>query len=69
MSAILTLLPSIIGLIPTLTVGIEHLIAFIMSVRMATMQTKEWTQELEDQFLKALLDTTLQAAYQPDKKL
>lgn len=69
MTAFLTLLPTILGLIPTLTVGVEHLFTFIMSVRTAAMQSKEWTPEMEDLFIKSLIDTALQAAYQPDKKV
>lgn len=66
MQAALALLPLILQYLPTVTVGIEHLIAWITNLRTAAKQANMWTPELETAFLEALILTKTDAAYQPD---
>lgn len=68
MTAILALLPGILALIPSISNGVEQLIALIGSIRTAAQQTGEWSPELETQFLNALLATKTDPAWQPDPK-
>lgn len=65
-AAILAILPQIIALIPIITTGVEHIIAWINSIRTAAQQTGQWTPALETAFLEALIATKLDPAYQPD---
>ena len=67
MQAALALLPLILQYLPTVTVGIEHLIAWISGVRTAAKQSGEWTPEMETDFLEALIATKNDPAYQPDR--
>jgi hypothetical protein len=63
----LALAQLLIPLIPTIASGVEHLIAFIGSVRAAAQQTGEWTPAMEEAFRAALLATKTDPAYQPDQ--
>ena len=67
MPAILALLPQIFALLPTVTTGVEHLIAWIESIRASAQQSGEWTPELDDQYRASLLATRNNPAYQPDQ--
>lgn len=67
MAAILALLPGILSMLPTITTGVEKLVALIGSIRGAAQQSGEWTPDLESAFLNALLATKTDPAYQPDK--
>ena len=69
MAAILALLPSIISMIPTVTTGVENLIAFIGSIRTAAQQTGEWTPALELAFTEALIAKGSSKAWTPDAAL
>lgn len=69
MAAILALLPGIISLIPTVTSGVENLIAFIASIRAAAQQSGEWTAELEAAFVAALIAKGSSKPYTPDAAL
>lgn len=53
-------------MLPTITVGVEHLINWIGSLRAAAKQTREWTEELETAFLEALLASRTDPAWQLD---
>ena len=66
MTAALALLPIILQYLPTMTVGVEQLIAWITSVRTAASQASVWTPELETAFLEALIATKTTPAYQLD---
>jgi hypothetical protein len=52
-------------MLPTITTGVEHLIAFITSVRTAAKQTGEWTDAVEASFRGALLVLGKDPAYLP----
>jgi hypothetical protein len=54
----------LIPMLPTITTGVEHLIAFIMSVRTAAKQTSEWTDKIESDFRGSLLVMGKESAYQ-----
>lgn len=66
MTAALALIPVILQYLPQVTVGVENLIAWIRSIRSAAQQSGEWTDALEAQFRKSLLDSGIDPAYQPD---
>lgn len=68
MPAIIAIIAQLIPLIPSLTVGVESLIAFIASIRTAAQQSGEWTPELEKAFLDALLARSTSPAWRPDPK-
>lgn len=69
MAAILVLLPQLIALIPTLSVGVANLISFIASVRSAAQQSGEWTPELEKQFVDTLIARGSTDAWKTDAAL
>jgi len=69
MAAIIALLPTLIALIPTISTGIQNLIAFIASIRTAAQQSGEWTPELEKQFLDALIAKGSTDAWKTDAEL
>jgi hypothetical protein len=69
MGAIISILPSVISLIPTITTGVENIIALVAGIRSAAQQTAEWTPELEKQFVDALIARALTKAWTPDSKL
>lgn len=66
MAAALALLPQILALLPTVEVGVEHLIAWIQSIRTAAKQSGEWTPDLETAFLNSLVAWAGSPALQPD---
>lgn len=66
MSNALALVQIIMPLLPTITTGVNHLIAWIQSVRTAAQQANEWTDEMEIAFRKSLEETKTNPAYQPD---
>jgi len=68
MQAALALIPLILQLLPQITVGVQELIAWIDSIRLAASQTSEWTPALEAQYRAALFAKTGDAAYAPDAK-
>ena len=47
----------IMALLPTVTSGVEHLIAFVKTVRKSALSNGEWTEEMEQAFRAALLAT------------
>lgn len=57
---------ALIAALPTITVGITQLIAWITEVRKAAQQSAAWTPEMESAFLRALEATKTNPAYQPD---
>ena len=69
MAAILALLPGLIGLIPTITTGLSSLIAFIGAIRTAAQQTSQWTPELENLFIEALIAKGSTDAWKTDAEL
>lgn len=66
MAAALVLVPQILALIPTITVGIEHLFAWILKIREAAQQSGEWTADMENAFVASLIARTKMSMYQPD---
>lgn len=69
MTAIIALIPTLIGLIPSAMSAAQAIIAFIASIRKTAQQTGEWTPELEKQFLDALIARTTDPAWIPDKPI
>ena len=69
MTAILALLPTLIGLIPTITTGLSVVIKFIADVRTAAQQTSQWTPELEKQFVDALILKGSSDAWKTDAEI
>lgn len=65
MQAALALVPLIIQLLPTITVGAEKLVAWIQQIRSAAQQTGEWTDDLEKQYQASLILTASDPAYKP----
>lgn len=66
MGAVLALLPQLMALIPSITVGVQHIILWVQSIRSAAQQSGEWTPELENQFIAMLVSTTTNPAWMPD---
>ncbi len=58
---------AILQALPTVEVGVEHLVAYIQSVRAASKQSGEWTPDHETQFLNALVAHVTDPAYQTSK--
>lgn len=56
-----------IELLPTLTVGVNELIAYINAIRTTFQQTGEWDEDAEQAFRQSLLDAGKDPAFQPDK--
>jgi len=54
-----------IQLLPTVTTGVEELIAFINTIRSAAQQSGEWTPAHEDAYRASLFATTKDPAYAP----
>lgn len=52
--------------LPLVIHGAEQLWAWIVSVRSAAQQTREWTDAMEAQFQAALLARSAKPEYQPD---
>ena len=69
MAALLALLPGLISLIPTISTGIQHLIAFIATIRTAAQQSGEWTPALEAQFVDALIAKGSTDAWKTDAEI
>lgn len=67
MTAALALLPSVLEAIPQVETGVEHLIAWVESVRSAAKQSAEWTPQMQASFDAALLARANNAEQQPDK--
>jgi hypothetical protein len=55
----------VIQLLPSITTGVEQLIAYIHQVRTVTQQTGEWTPDLEAKFRASLIACGKDPAYQP----
>ena len=51
------------ALLPIVNTGVEHLIAWITTVRAAARQTGEWTPEADAAFRASLLATGKDPAY------
>lgn len=69
-TAIIALIPQLIGLLPVITTGVEHFVAWISALRTAAKQSNEWTPEMESAFINSLiLRAVSNPAYQPDKKV
>jgi hypothetical protein len=66
MTAALALLPSVLGALPAIETGAEHLWAWVESVRSAAQQSAEWTTDLENQYRAALIASGQDPAYRPD---
>ncbi len=56
-----------IQMLPTVTAGVESLIAFIMAQREILNQTSEWTPQMEADFRKALLESGSNAEFLTDE--
>lgn len=67
-AAALAALPTVFQLISLGVVGVQHLIAWVESIRSAAQQTGEWTKELNDAYIAALLATRQDPAWQQDPK-
>jgi len=67
MTAALALIPQVVALIPTVKVGVQHLIEWVREIRTAAQQSGEWTPDLEMQFQAALTARVSDPAYQPDR--
>lgn len=63
----LSLLPVVLQYLPTITTGVEHLWAWVESVRTAAQQSGEWTDAMESNYRATLIATGRDKAYQPDK--
>jgi hypothetical protein len=59
----LALAQVLIPMIPTITTGVEHIIAFIESVRTAAKQTGVWTDTMESDFRGSLMVIGKDPAY------
>ena len=66
MAAALAALPTILQLITLMAPGFTHLIKWVMSLRLAASQSREWTEEMETAFITALIATKTDPAYTPD---
>ena len=66
---LVTLLPQLIQLIPSITQGFGHFLDFISKTRDAAKQTGEWTDEMENNFSLALLARLRNNAYKTDEEL
>lgn len=67
MPALITLLPQILALIPSITTGFTAFINWIASLRTALKQSGEWTPEMEEAFINGLIQRArTDPAYQPD---
>lgn len=53
-------------LLPKVTVGLDHFVAWLHDLRATAEQTGEWTPELREQFRAALLAKGLADWEQPD---
>lgn len=62
----LALAQALIAALPTISVGVTHLIDWIGAVKKAAQQNAAWTPEMEQAFVNALLATKNDPAYQPD---
>ena len=69
MAAILALLPGVIALIPTISSGVQSIIALVNSIRKAAQQSGEWTPDLDRQFMDALIATATDPKWQSDPKV
>lgn len=56
----------IIALLPTVTSGVEHLIAFVESVRTVAKTTGEWTDDMQAKYRQSLVACGKDPAWQPD---
>lgn len=68
MQALLVLLPQIFALIVGLSGSINGVIDLINKIRDAAKQTGDWTDDMETQYLNAILATRYDPAWQPDPK-
>jgi hypothetical protein len=66
MPALIAFLPTLIGLIPSVVGAAQAIINFVAGIRKVTMQTGEWTPDLERQFMDALIARCTDPAWQPD---
>lgn len=66
MTAALALIPIILQYLPQITLGVENLVAWIASIRLAAKQTGEWTDAMEAQYRASLLQAGIEPEYQPD---
>lgn len=57
---------AILALMPLVTTGSEHLLAFVENTRKAAMQTNEWPPETEAAYQARLLAKADSPAAQPD---
>ena len=69
MTVILALLPQIIGLIPTIAVGVKEIVSFVEGVRSAAQQSSEWSPELEKAFMDALIARAKSDAWKTDQQV
>lgn len=60
------IVPIILQQLPNIVLGAEHLIAYIASVRAARMQSDEWPEDYEAQFLAGLKAHGKDPAYLTD---
>lgn len=68
LAALLALVPGVLAAIPSMTTGVQQVIALIAAIRTAAIQDGTWTPELDSAFLNALLATKTDPAWQPDPK-
>lgn len=67
MVAALAIVQSLLGFMPLITTGAEHLWDFIHHVRAAAQQSGEWTPELEAAYRVRLAEKADRPESQPDK--
>ena len=68
MPALIALLPQLLALLPTAVVGVEHLVAWIASIRTAAQQSGEWTADMEAAYVQGLYTLARRPSMQPDPK-
>lgn len=66
MNLLVSLVPIVLQLLPTLTTGVQETITWINNIRTSLKQTGEWTDAMETAYQASLLATTKDPAYQPD---
>lgn len=54
LTALIALMPQIIAGVKEVGIGIQYAIQWIMGIRAAAQQTKEWTPELDEAFIQLL---------------